>query len=242
MSEEIIDLMIEGGKATATPTMAQQIGPLGINVGEIVGNINEKTEGFKGMKVPVKVIVDTETKNIDITVGTPPASELIKKELNLDKGSGTPDKVKVGNMGIEQIIKVAKMKNEGMIAGSLPAAAKTIMGTCNSLGILIEGVSSSEINLDDFKKELDGEITEMNADKAAKLKKQLKNVQSKLDSKYAKMKQEAEEAAAEEAEADAEGAEEESTAEGETPEEGAETPSEEGAEESAPKEEEKSEE
>ncbi len=241
MSEEIIELMVEGGKATATPAMAQQIGPLGINVGEIVGNINEKTKDFKGMKVPVTVTVDTDSKEVNLSVGTPPTAELIKKELGTDKGSGVPDKKKVGNLGIEQIIKITKMKMDDLIVSDLRAGIKSVMGTCNSLGVLVEGKVSNEVSLDEFKKEIDSESTDISSDKASKLKKQLKEVQAELDAKFAKLEQEAEEAAAEEAaadEADKEEEEEEAAPaegeEGKTPEgeEGEEKPEgEEGAKE-----------
>jgi len=88
MAKETIEQLVEGGKATAAPPLGPALGPIGVNIGEVVKVINEKTASFKGMQVPVKIIVDTDTKEFEITVGTPPASSLIKKEANIDKGQG----------------------------------------------------------------------------------------------------------------------------------------------------------
>src|SRR3989338_6934891 len=107
--KETIEILIEGGKAKADASLAQKLGPMKINIQDVLKTVNEKTDSFKGMKVPVQVIVDPKTKEFEISVGTPPISELIKKELNLQKGSSFPNKDKVANIGIEQAIKIAKM-------------------------------------------------------------------------------------------------------------------------------------
>ena len=91
------------------------------------------------MKVPVKVIVDTETKDYTIEVGTPPASQLIKSELGIKKGSGTPDKEYVADMSVDQIKKVARMKFDSLLANDLSAAVREMAGTCFSLGIKVDG-------------------------------------------------------------------------------------------------------
>src|SRR3989344_4990789 len=138
MSKETVELMVEGGKATAGAALGQSLGPLRINIGEVVQKINTKTSSFKGMKVPVKVIVNTETKEVEVTIGTPPSSELIKKELVIEKGSGKPNIEKIGNISMEQVIKIALMKKDSMTVNSLKAAIKNIIGSCGSLGVLIE--------------------------------------------------------------------------------------------------------
>lgn len=138
MGKEKVEVLIEGGKATAAPPLGPALGPLKVNIGQVVAEINKKTGDFKGMKVPVKVIVDTETKAYTIEVGTPPASQLIKTELKIDKGSGTPDKTYVGNMTIEQIKKIARMKFDALLANDLSAAVREIAGTCYSLGITVD--------------------------------------------------------------------------------------------------------
>jgi len=79
MPKQTVDAMVEGGKATAAPPLGPALGPLGVNIGQVISEINKKTADFKGVQVPVKIIVD-EDKNVTITVGTPPASALIKQE------------------------------------------------------------------------------------------------------------------------------------------------------------------
>lgn len=139
MAKETIEILIEGGKASAAPPLGPALGPLKVNIGQVVADINKKTADFKGMKVPVKVIVDTETKEYTIEIGTPPASQLIKSELNIKKGSGTPNTTYVADMSIDQIKKVARMKFDALLANDLSAAVREIAGTCYSLGIKVDG-------------------------------------------------------------------------------------------------------
>ncbi|MBW2994987.1 50S ribosomal protein L11, partial [Candidatus Woesearchaeota archaeon] len=109
MGKETVESLVPGGKATAAPPLGPALGPLKVNIAEIVKAINEKTKEFDGMQVPVKVIVDTDTKAFEIEVGTPPASELILKEAKAEKGAGNPKMDKIADLRVEQIIKVAKM-------------------------------------------------------------------------------------------------------------------------------------
>lgn len=139
MAKEAIDVLIEGGKATAAPPLGPALGPLKVNIGQVVADINKKTADFKGMKVPVKVVVDTETKEYNIEIGTPPASQLVKSELGIKSGSGTPDKEYVADMTLDQIKKVARMKFDALLANTESAAVREIAGTCFSLGIKIDG-------------------------------------------------------------------------------------------------------
>jgi len=184
MAKESIDALVEGGKATAAPPLGPALGPLGVNIGQVVAEINKKTESFKGMKVPVKVIVDADTKLFEIEIGTPPVSQLILKELNLTKGSGEPEKNKIGNIGIEQVIKIAKMKIDSMFTGSLKSAVKSIAGSANSLGVLVEGKNGhqicEEINQDKYDDAINNEVTEIADDKSVMLKEQLDIVQKSL--------------------------------------------------------------
>jgi len=142
---ETIEALVEGGKATAGPPLGPALGPLGINIMDVVNTINEKTKHFEGMKVPVKVIVDPKTKKFEIQVGTPPASALILKELNAEKGSGAPSTHKIGNLTIDQVIKIAKMKYEGLLGRDLKSKAKEIIGTCVSMGVRVEGKDPREV-------------------------------------------------------------------------------------------------
>ncbi len=175
--KETIEILVEGGKAKADASLAQKLGPMKINIQEVLKVINEKTHSFNGMRVPVKVIVNPETKEFEITIGTPPIAELIKKELNLPKGSSFPNKDKVANIGIEQAIKIAKMKESSILHNSLKSVVKTVIGSCNSLGILVEGKKSDEIGKDidegKYDKEINSVKTEMDESKKNILKQQL---------------------------------------------------------------------
>ena len=197
MPKEKIDMIIEGGKASPTPAVAQKLGPMKINISEVMQKINEKTSSFKGIKVPVKIIIDTATKDYNITIGTPPTTELIKKELSLEKGAGEPNKNKIANISIEQVIKIAKMKKDSMFANSLKAAVKTVAGSCSSLGILIEGKTGSEINNDIetglYDSLIQSEKTDVSPEKVELLKTQLIEVQERLKKEIEKLKKEEEE-------------------------------------------------
>ena len=173
MATETVKVLIEGGKATAAPPLGPAMGPLGINIGEVVENINKKTSAFKGMQVPVKVVVNTDTKEYEIEIGTPPASSLIKKEAGVDKGASNPKMDKVADLKIEQIIKIAKMKETNLLGKSLKEKVKEIIGTCNSAGILVEGVPAFEaiklVNEGKFDQEIKEEKTELSAEEMKEL-------------------------------------------------------------------------
>lgn len=140
MSEKkVVDALVSGGQATAGPPLGPALGPLGVNVLAIVNKINEVTKDFAGMKVPVKITVNTETKEFDVVVGTPTTSALIVSELKIKKGSGTPNTEKVGDLTMEQLIRIAKVKRTEVLARDLKAAVKEILGSCVSLGVTVEG-------------------------------------------------------------------------------------------------------
>ena len=145
---ETIKALVDGGKVSAGPPLGPALGPLGVNIMQIVNTINEKTKQFEGMKVPVKVIVDPKTKNFDIEVGTPPATSLILNELNLEKGSGKASTHKVGNLSMDQAIKVAKMKFDNLLGKDLKQKTKEIIGTCITMGVTVEGKKPQEIQKD----------------------------------------------------------------------------------------------
>ncbi|MBI5391379.1 50S ribosomal protein L11 [Candidatus Woesearchaeota archaeon] len=140
-----VDLMVEGGKATAGAQLGGTLGPLKVNIGQVVSDINKKTESFKGMQVPVKLEVNPETKEYTISVGTPPISQLIVKEANIEKGSGEPHISKAGVIAFEQVIKIAKMKEDALLANNFRSALHSVIGSCRSMGVLIEGKESAEI-------------------------------------------------------------------------------------------------
>ncbi len=142
---ETIEALVEGGKATAGPPLGPALGPLGVNIMQVINTINEKTKQFDGMKVPVKVIIDPKSKNFEIEVGTPPAASLILKELGAEKGSGSAGTHKIGNLTIDQAVKVAKMKQDNLLGKELKQKTKEVIGTCVSLGVTVEGKKPQEI-------------------------------------------------------------------------------------------------
>ena len=186
-----ITVLVDGGKASAGPPIGSTLGPMGVNVSQVVSDINKKTESFKGMKVPVNIFIEKD-KSYKIEVGTPPVSQLIKKELNIEVGSGTPNMNKVGNLGIEQVIKIAKMKSDSMFIKNVKSAVKSIIGSAHSAGILIEGMPAQEINplieSGRFDNEIKKEITETSKEKRAQLDEQLTIIQETLKRELEKQK------------------------------------------------------
>ncbi|MCX8171196.1 MAG: 50S ribosomal protein L11 [Candidatus Bathyarchaeota archaeon] len=137
--KRVVELVVSGGQATAGPPIGPAIGPLGVNVVAVVNKINELTKEYSGMKVPVKVIINPETKSFEVEVGIPTTSALIIKEASIAKGSGKPNVEKVGNLSIEQVVKIAKIKRSKLLARTLKAAVKEIVGSCVSMGVTVDG-------------------------------------------------------------------------------------------------------
>lgn len=191
-----IKLIVDGGAMKPGPAVAQQLGPAGINLGKVIADVNAATAGFKGTKVPVEIDADTKTKTYTIAVFSPPVAELLKKELGLEKGSGEAKKTKVGNIALERIIHIAKTKMPNLLAKDLKSAVKLVVGSCVSLGILVDNKPAKEIELDidagKYNKEIKGEITEVSAEK----KKELDTFFKEVVSRQEKEKKAAEEAAA----------------------------------------------
>jgi large subunit ribosomal protein L11 len=145
MAKETIEILIDGGKATPGPPLGPAIGPLGINMMQVVEQINQKTSDFEGMKVPVKIIVDVGTKEFEVTVGTPPTTALILDELKIEKGSQDPGIEKVADLKVEQALKIARMKFDALLSNDYKNAAKEVIGTCVSMGITVEGKDPREV-------------------------------------------------------------------------------------------------
>ena len=136
---EVLEVLVDGGKATAGPPLGPALGPMGMNIMEIVKAINERTKSFEGMKVPVKLVIDTKTKTYTIEIGTPPTSALILKELGAEKGSGDAGKTRIGNLSIAQAVKIAGMKADVMLAKDIKARVLEVVGTCVSMGVTVDG-------------------------------------------------------------------------------------------------------
>ncbi|QDA30969.1 50S ribosomal protein L11 [Thermococcus indicus] len=143
---QVVEVLVEGGKASPGPPLGPAIGPLGLNVKQVVDEINKATKDFEGMQVPVKIIVtDPKKKTFEIEVGVPPVSQLIKKEIGAPKGSSEPGNSPVGNLTMEQVIRIAKAKVDQMLAADLKAAAKEVIGTALSMGVTVEGKDPREV-------------------------------------------------------------------------------------------------
>ena len=145
---ETVEVLVEGGRATPGQPLDPALGPLGVNIPKIVGEINNKTKAFNGMKVPVKIIIDSKTKDFEIKVGTPPTTSLITKELGVEKGSGSAKAVKVGDLSMEQAIRIAQMKGDSLMGKDLKRQVLEVVGTCTSMGVTIEGQDSKAVRAD----------------------------------------------------------------------------------------------
>lgn len=149
MGKLTIPAMVEGGKATAGPPLGPALGAAKVNIQNVLAQINDKTAAFKGMQVPVKVIVDPDSKEFEITVGTPPVSALLKKELNIAENvkeePGVKGKKVIGNITVAQCARIAGMKSDALLAKTLKSQVKEIVGTCKSMGITVEGKDPREV-------------------------------------------------------------------------------------------------
>jgi large subunit ribosomal protein L11 len=145
MGKEVIELLVEGGNAKPGPNIGPKLSQLKLNIGEVISKINEATKEFKGLQVPVKIIVDTETKKYEIEVGLPPTSSLLKKEANIEIAKRTKPGEIVGNVTMEQIIKVAKIKMKDLNTNDLKSAVKMVLGTALSLGLTVNNRNPKEL-------------------------------------------------------------------------------------------------
>jgi len=180
-----VKLLVEGGNMQPGPSLSQKIGPLGINIGKIIQRINEATKNFYGLKVPVELDVNTKTKDFEIKIFSPPVSELLKKELGIEKGSGIQYKLYAANASIEQIISIAKTKLPNLLCKDLKSAVKTVIGTCASLGVLVENQLAAELGHQiaggKFSKEIEEERTETSPEKKAELDQYFEEIKGKQE-------------------------------------------------------------
>jgi large subunit ribosomal protein L11 len=149
--KKVISVLVSGGEATAGPPLGPALGPLGVNVLSIVNEINKVTGDFKGMRVPVKVEVDQESKQFAVIVGTPTTSALIAKEAGIAKGSAKPNAEFVADIPFDKVLGIARRKIPDSYAKTLRSAVKEVLGSCVSMGIKVEGTDPRE-----FMKEIDG--------------------------------------------------------------------------------------
>jgi len=132
-----IKLQASGGKATPAPPIGPALGQHGVNIGQFVQQFNERTKSLNGTTVPVEITVYAD-KSFDFIVKSPPAAVLLKQEAGLAKGSGVPNKEKVGKVTKAQIRKISEAKMKDLNAFNLDQADKIIEGTARSMGIEVE--------------------------------------------------------------------------------------------------------
>ncbi len=130
----VVKLQLEAGKATPAPPVGSVLGPHGINIAGFTKEFNEKTANQTGYIIPV-VITIYEDRSFTFVLKTPPAAVLIKKAINLETGSGKPNKQKVGKITKEQIKKIAETKMPDLNATSLESAMSMVAGTARSMGV-----------------------------------------------------------------------------------------------------------
>ena len=132
-------LLVVGGKAGAGATLGSALGPLGVNVGQVVQKINEETKQFLGMRVPVVIKVDPNTKSFTLSVGRPPVAALLLKEAKKEKGAGKPKTEVVGDVSLEAVRRIAEAKGEDLFGRTVEEKVNQVLGTCVSLGISVGG-------------------------------------------------------------------------------------------------------
>jgi large subunit ribosomal protein L11 len=141
MAKEVavkIKLQAKGGQATPAPPIGPALGQHGVNIGQFVQQFNDRTRDLNGMIVPV-VINLYKDKSFDFVVKSPPAAVLLKEAAGVAKGSGVPNKEKVGTVTSEQVKKIAETKFEDLNAYDVEQAMKIVAGTARSMGIEVEG-------------------------------------------------------------------------------------------------------
>lgn len=135
---DTVEALVDGGRASAGPPLGPALGPKGVNIGQVIAKINEKTKAYDGMKVPVKVLINDD-KTFDIKVGTPPMSALIKGELGIQSGAHNPKSEKVGNLTIKQVRKIVDMKGDDLLGATMKARAMEVAGNCVAVGVTLDG-------------------------------------------------------------------------------------------------------
>lgn len=130
----IVTIQLPAGKATAAPPVGTALGPHGINIGDFVSKYNQATQAMAGDVVPVQIKIYVD-RTFDFKLKTPPASDLLRKAAGVEKGSGVPNKNKVGTVTHADIKKIAERKMEDLNADSVEAAEKIVEGTARSMGI-----------------------------------------------------------------------------------------------------------
>ena len=133
-----VKFQVPGGQATPAPPVGTSLGKFGVNLGQFVMQFNDRTKEAGGMPIPVVVNVYND-RSFDFVTKSPPAAALLKKAAGLAKGSGTPNKDKVGKVSVAQVMDIVKMKMADLNARDAEHARRMVEGTARSMGITVEG-------------------------------------------------------------------------------------------------------
>ena len=149
MANQEIKVLVEGGKASPAPPLGPALGPTGVNIGQVISQINQQTGNFRGMKVPVTIIIKPD-RTFELDVGIPTTSGLVLKEAGVAKGGHgsteeTPEEPFIGNINMDQVMKIAEIKRSGSFATNYKTLCKEILGTVLSAKISCEGKDPREV-------------------------------------------------------------------------------------------------
>jgi len=133
----IVKLQVEGGKATPAPPVGTALGPQGINLQQFVVQFNEATKDKMGEVTPVEITI-YEDRTFDFKLKTPPAAYLLRVAAGIEKGSGVPNKTKVGKVTKDQVRQIAEKKMNDLNANDVVAAMRIVEGTARSMGIEVK--------------------------------------------------------------------------------------------------------
>ncbi len=165
MSEKgkvIVKALVTGGSASGGPPIGPTVGPTGINIKDVVDEINEQTMVFKGLTVPVRIECDPETKQFEIFIETPSTASLLLKEAGVEKGSSACSDEKIGNLTLDQILAVVDAKKDIFLENTYKAAVKSVLGTALSIGLTVEGedpkIIQKGINNGEYDEKVKGEL------------------------------------------------------------------------------------
>lgn len=145
MVKKTFNFIVNGGKASGGPPIGPALGPMGVNIMQIVNVINEKTAQFEGLPVPVEVVIETDEKSFEVQVGMLTTFALISQATGIEKGSGEPNKNFVADIDFNELVDIAKKKREGIYAASLKSAVREVLGTCQSAGVTVDGMHAKRV-------------------------------------------------------------------------------------------------
>ena len=164
MSEKgkvVVKALVTGGSASGGPPIGPAVGPTGINIKDVVDEINKQTTVFRGLTVPVRIECDPETKQFEIFIETPSTASLLLKEVGVEKGSSACSDEKIGNLTLDQVQNVVEAKREKFLDKTYKTALKTVLGTALSVGLTVEGedprVIQERINNGDYDEKIRGD-------------------------------------------------------------------------------------